>query len=263
MSERFTINNTAGSLGDWLSLTPILRAKPGSLVIAKNAPHTKIFAEVYKGIADVEFVDHDIANTPESNDDVCFSQRILNHYGITDRNAIPSIEVTQEEKDWAKEFLKDYPNPIAFNPTTASANLDKPYDDICNYRRLPIALVMSIIDTLNSKKYTILKFGTKNTQKNIYNNFEEFEGVVSIPDLSIRQLAACYHVIGRYIGTDTGDHHLMLAVGGECRLFIPPSTWHYNHHRILYFPYAWKDEPIREIYSVFNRPPIKIGELKQ
>lgn len=261
MSERFTVTNTAGSLGDWLSLTPLLRARPGSLVIVPDAPHTRVFADVYKGIADVEFVDHKIENTPETNEDVCFSQRILNHYEITDRNAIPSIEVTEEEKIWATDFLKEYKNPIAFNPTTASASLEKPFDDICNYRRLPLALVIDIITILKERDYTILKFGTKKTQTNIYNNYEDFDGVVSVPDLNLRQLAACYHVIGTYVGTDTGDHHLMLAVGGNCRVFVPPSAWHYNHKRILYFPDAWKDEPVREIYSLFDRPPVKLQPL--
>src|ERR1700722_439060 len=120
MADRFTIHNTAGSLGDWLSLTPILRAKASEnpLVIAKDAPHTRLFAAVYDGLAEVQFVTRDIPNTPESGDDVCFSQRILNHYGVTDRNAIPSIDVTAAEVEWARDLLKDYPNPIAFNPTT-------------------------------------------------------------------------------------------------------------------------------------------------
>ena len=264
MSKRFTVTNTAGSLGDWLSLTPLLRARPGALVIAKEAPHTRLFAEVYKGIAEVEFVTHDIPNTPETNEDVCFSQRILNYYGINDRNAIPSIDVTEEELTWAKEFLKEYKNPVAFNSTTASASLDKPADDICNYRRLPVNLSMEIINALKKAGKTVLTFGTKNIQKNIYNNYDDLYDSLTtpIPDLNIRQLAACYKVIGTYIGTDTGDHHLMLAVGGECRLFIPPSTWHYNHKKILYFPYAWKDEPIREIYSVFNRLPAKLKDVK-
>lgn len=267
MSDRFTITNVAGSLGDWLSLTPILRAKAkeNPLVIAPDAPHTRLFAAVYQGLAEVSFTTDPIPPTPEIAGDVCFSQRILNHYGVTDRNAIPSIDVTAAELEWARDFLKDYPNPVAFNPTTASARLDKPFDDMCNYRRLPLALVLGIISTLKAANHTILKFGTKTIQTNIYDNHEDFEGVVSLPDLTIRQLAACYKVIGTYIGTDSGDHHLCLAVGGECRLFIPPSAWHYDHRRILYLKTeeydAWKGEPVREIYSVFPRPPVKLKPI--
>lgn len=256
--ERFTVTNTAGSLGDWLSLTPLLRAKPGSLVIAKDSPHTREFAQVYQGIADVEFVEGDIANTPETNEEVCFSQRVLNHFQITDRNAIPSIIVTDEEKEWAKNFLKDYPeNLIAFNPTTASATYEQDESHICNYRRMPESLVLRIIDVIAaSKKHTLIKFGVKKTQSHIYNNFEDFNGVLSVPDLTIRQVAACYSQIKQYIGTDTGDHHLMLSVGGTCKTFVPPSDWHYDHNRILYLPYAWKGEQIREVYSVFHKNKI-------
>jgi hypothetical protein len=267
MSDRFIIHNTAGSLGDWLSLTPILRAKAAEspLVIAPDAPHTRLFAAVYDGLAEVQLINGPVEHVPEISSDVCFSQRILDHYGLSDRSAIPSINVTTEEVAWAREFLKDYPNPMAFNPTTASARLDKPFSDICNYRRLPIALVVSIIDALKTAGHTILKFGAKTIHTNIYNNHEDFEDVVSIPDLTIRQLAACYHVIGKYIGTDTGDHHLMLAVGGECRLFIPPSSWNYDHKRTLYLKSEtydpWKGEPVREIYSVYPRPPAKLKPI--
>lgn len=264
MSERFTITNTAGSLGDWLSLTPILRAKAAEnpLVIAPDAPHTRLFAAVYQGMAEVQFTTGPIPNTPESADDVCFSQRILNHYGVTDRNAIPSIDVTEDEVTWARDFLKDYKNPVAFNHTTAAARLDKPFDDICNYRRLPTKLGVDIIGALKNAGHTVLSFGTKTIQTNIYNNHDDFYDIMvtSLPDLSIRQLAACYKVIGKYVGTDSGDHHMMLAVGGECRLFIPPNAWHYQHNRILYFPYAWKDEPVREVYSVFPKEPVKLDK---
>lgn len=261
---RFTINNTAGSLGDWLSLTPILRAKAkeNPLVIALDSPHTRLFAAVYDGLAEVQFVKGPIEDTPQTAEAVCFSQRILNHYKAFDQSPIPSINVTDAEVEWARGFLKDYPNPYVFNPTTASARFDKPYTDICNYRRLPIALVVSIIDGLKKAKYTILKFGTKETQKGIYQNHEEFDDVVSLPDLTIRQLAACYKVIGKYVGTDTGDHHLMLAVGGECRLFVPPETAFYQYRSTLYLQHGeydpWKGGPVREIYSRFDRPPIKI-----
>jgi hypothetical protein len=265
MSDRFTITNTAGSLGDWLSLTPILRAKAAEnpLVIAPDAPHTRLFAAVYDGLAEVQFTKDPIPHTPEVTNDVPFSQRILDHYGLSDHSAIPSIDVKPEEVEWARDFLKDYPNPVVLNPTTASARLDKPFADICNYRRLPLALVINIIDHLKTTGHTILKFGTKTIQTNIYNNHEDFPDVVSLPDLSIRQLAACYHVIGNYIGSDSGDHHLCLAVGGECRLFVPPSSWHYDHARTLYIKTAtydpWKGEHVREIYSVYPRPPAKLN----
>lgn len=248
-----TVTNTAGSLGDWLSLTPLLAARPNSTVIAKDSPHTRRFARVYEGLANVEFTSDDIPPVLETDEDLCVSQRILNQYGVTEINAIPVVYLTEEEIEWARAFLAPYANPVAFNNTVAAARRDKPETDMCNYRRIPDELAHTIIKSLKDSGHTVIKFGTKTIQTNIYDNHDEFEGVVNLLDLNLRQLAACYHVIGRYVGSDSGDHHMMLAVGGRTELFIPPHAWFYNHRRHLYLDYAWKGEPVREVYHVFER----------
>lgn len=45
----------------------------------------------------------------------------------------------------------------------------------------------------------------------------------------------------RYIGCDTGDYHLMLAVGGKCIVLVPDDCddyqyrrWHYDSDRVVY-----------------------------
>ena len=45
-------------------------------------------------------------------------------------------------------------------------------------------------------------------------------------DLELEDLCALYKAVGIYFGTDTGDFHLMLAVGGSCTVICPkiPST---------------------------------------
>lgn len=248
-----TITNTAGSLGDWLSLTPLLIARPNSTVIAKESPHTRQFARLYEGLAEVKFTDENIPHTLETDEELCFSQRVLNYYKVDNVNAIPKIFLRDDEIEWARKFLEQYQNPVVLNNTVGGASSSKPDSDLSNYRRWPDVLTKDIIAALKLDNHTILRFGTKTIQSNIYSNYDEFENVINIPDLNLRQLAACYSVIGKYVGTDTGDHHLMLAVGGKTELFVAPSAWHYNHKRHLYFPYAWKDEPIREIYHVFER----------
>jgi len=247
------ITNTAGSLGDWLSLTPLLAAKPGLTVLAKDSPHTRRFAVLYEGLAKVEFTNQEIRDTPATEENLCFSKRILNYYGLSNVSAIPVVKLKQEEIEWAREFLSAYENPVVFNNTVAAARRDKPDTDICNYRRLPDKLSNKIVKALKFYGHTVLKFGTKTIQTNIYNNFDEIEGVEDILDLDLRSLAACYHVIGKYTGSDSGDHHLMLAVGGKCELWVPPSAWHYSHNRHLYLgDYAWAGQPIREVYHPFQ-----------
>lgn len=244
------IPNTAGSLGDWLSLTPLLRQLAHPTVLAKDSPHTRSFATLYEGIAEVEFTDGPVEDILEMGRGP-FSRRILNAYGLGG-NAIPSVIITPEEIAWAKDFLKDYPNPIVFNNTCGGAQSDKPLNDISNWRRMPHEVAFRVIKDLLTDKKTPIRFGTK-ASRAIYDNYDEFECVISIPDLPLRQVAACYAVIGEYWGTDTGDHHLMLATGGICHTFVPPTAWHYDHERHLYRGDSWGTEPVREIYYQFAK----------
>lgn len=249
-----TVHQTAGSLGDWLSLTPLLNAKKDCLVLAPDTPHTRKFAELYKGLAEVEFVNHAIPNTLETNEPLCFSQRILNVYGLRDVSPIPVIKILDEEKEWAKDFLKQYSNPTVFANSVGGADSSKPEHHVSNYRKLPDNVTNEIIAKLTEQGRTLIKFGTKKTQNNIYNNYETFPNVINIPDLTLREVAACYSVIDNYVGADTGDHHLMLAAGGVCTTLIPPDSWNYSHARHLYLDYAWKYEPmVRESYLIFKK----------
>ena len=235
------ITNCAGSLGDCLSLTPLFKKERGVVTMLRNPVTENILSRVYDGIADVEFVDTPVAPCPETNDNVCFSQRVLNHFGIQDVSAIPLINVTSEEAEWAKEFLKDYTSPVAFNRTVG-----KPSDHpLAKYRQIPKDVAETALRKLVSYGHTPLHFG-------LSANYEPIENCVPILDLPIRQFCACYRVIQQYVGADTGDYHLMLAVGGRCYVFVPPSVWHYNHERTLYFDYAWKNEPNRVEYYQFN-----------
>lgn len=246
-----TVTNTAGSLGDWLSLTPLLNARPNSTVIAPDSPHTRQFARLYEGLANVEFTDQPVPPTLETDDPVCMSQRILNRYGVTDVPAIPIVKLRPDEIEWARTLLAPYSNPVAFNNTTAAARADKPLDDLCNYRRLPDALTASLVGQL-ARDHTIIHFGCKASMQNIYaGNWDEIAGVVSIPDLNLRQLAACYHVIGRYVGAATGDLHLALSVDAFVDAFVPPSVWHYRHDLHHYKPENFGTDTVKIVYHTY------------
>lgn len=57
-----------------------------------------------------------------------------------------------------------------------------------------------------------------------------------LDDLPLRTVAACYYWIGRYVGVDTGNYHLMLAVNGQCDVWVPPkgNTIGYSHEALHY-----------------------------
>ena len=245
-----TFTNTAGSLGDWLSLTPLLRAFPGSTVVAKDAPHTRAFATLYEGLATVEFTTDEIAPTSEAGEGP-FARRILNGYGVSGP-AIPSIEIRADEIEWAKSFLSQYESPVAFTNTCGGADPTKPDNDVSNWRKMPVAVAQWVIKDIKSKGQTPLRFGASTYQGRPVVR-DTLDGVIDIPDLTLRQVAACYAVMGEGYLTDTGDKHLMLAVGGIVHCFVPPSMPHYDHGRHLYMGDCWGNQPVRVRYYGFNK----------
>jgi len=81
---------------------------------------------------------------------------------------------------------------------------------------------------------SFLNFGlSKNHVKHNFANLT-VPGIHTFFDLPIREQAAIYHVVGRYIGPDTGDYHMMLSVGGKCDVLVPTSSPGYSYQ---YFHY--------------------------
>jgi hypothetical protein len=95
------------------------------------------------------------------------------------------------------------------------------------------------------KRYTVLHFG-------LSNRMTSFDNVIEIKDLEITKLAACYSIIGKYFGIDTGDYWLTIATGGEAEVICPDSTPFYNHEEWHLKPEMWWTEPIRIRYTDFN-----------
>lgn len=231
-------------------------------MLAPDSPHTREFATLYQGLAEVTFLPAghpDLHPTPETDEPTCFSLRIMRALGLTG-SPIPYVEVTDRERAEALDFLfgvvKHHPaSLVAIAPSPGGARADLPDSHIANYRRWPDDLRNRLIDDLLSRGYQPVRFGTKERQKHIYANHAEWPGVLSIPDLNVRQLAACMAVIGRYVGTDSADHHLALAVGAESEMHVPESRWFYDHSRHHYGPDAWAlaGEAPREVVNVYPR----------
>jgi hypothetical protein len=143
--------------------------------------------------------------------------------------------------DWAKKFIKNIKNPIAF---VADNNGNHNKEDFAARYRIPNKeYLQNLIDSY-SREYTIIQFG-------IENKITHFNNVLVIENLTIRQLAACYAVIGRYFGIDTGDYHLMLSVGGFAEVHCPASSMIYPHEIWHYKEKLWKNENCRVKYITF------------
>ena len=238
-----------GNLGDMLWLTPLARHVPDLTVqLRKGDKRALAVSPIFDGLCNVEFVDNP-QDPNKSKLDVHTTQKILYAYGLLDRNAIPAIKLKEEEITWAKERLKDYPNPIAIINNNSGTN------DITNYRAKyvcpPHQYIQEIADFYKANGRTVLQFGPS---ADYYDRdpFVPIYGAVEIRGLTVRQLAACYHVIGEMISGDTGDYHLMLAVGGKCITLVPHENFQLGYiYSDLLYGYAaddWKGEPVRVMY---------------
>tara|TARA_R110000822_G_scaffold41701_1_gene113452 strand:- start:406 stop:1116 length:711 start_codon:yes stop_codon:yes gene_type:complete len=216
-----TSPNSSG-LGDVLLLTPLCREFPDSTVELTPEAAGR-FGSLFNGIANVR-----VTETPTITKDVGgghFANRKLRGHGRGDVNYLPEIKLIDEEIEWANKVISKYDNPIIFAPNTALRNK--------NQREFDPMKWQVVIDHLSQTK-TVLQFGMSS-------NFTPFNNTIMCKDNDVRQTAALYSSVGHYMGVDTGDMHLMLAVSGNVTVLVPNSKpdyqhdqWHYKHPSAKY-----------------------------
>jgi hypothetical protein len=241
-----TIGNRGnGSIGDCLWLTPIFKKFQGTVQLHNDSQCKKV-SVIYNNICNVEFTDlpsERIDNLIAG--DYPLAQKVLDFFGVTDVNCIPLIKIDEQEIKWAEEKLKQYKNPIAILAENAGTGRNDNPGAL--YRDIPKEYLDYIAKELRNKDYTPIQFGLSSSNKNI-------ENTEQILDLSLRQMAACYKVIGKHIGGDTGGGcHLALSVGAKAYVLIPEhDSFVYNYNKLHFHDYLWKNEPIRINYINFK-----------
>ena len=216
---------SSSGMGDVLLLTSICKHIPNLTVeLFPKAEKFKLFFDNIcnnVNITENAFITTDI---PPGH----FSQQKQRYFGLEDVCYLPFIFPKEEYKIKGYELISKYINPIVFVGNCAKNSI---------YREPPKNYFQPILDKL-SESYTILQFG-------LSDNFTEYKKTQPIVDCSIYDLICYYSVIQKFIGVDTGDSHLMLAVGGSCNLMIPinpnirnPEWWNYkdyNHINYIYY----------------------------
>jgi hypothetical protein len=219
-------------LGDLLLLTPICTEFPGTVV--QLPPRAERFAPLFHYLARVELT-HNPVCTPNVGDGH-FAMRKLRAVGRGGASCIPRMAFAQEEIDKARNFLARFENPVA-----VVVNCAPTWKHV---REMDFARWQEIIDRLGDR-HTLLQFG-------LSNNIHHLRGVRPLLDLPVRDLACCFFVIGKYLGVDTGDMHLMLAAGGRVVALVPPSSPLYEHDQWHYRPEYWGGQPPRIKYVLFD-----------
>lgn len=235
--------SSSSNLGDNLGLTPLCAATPCRVHMYDDAGCREV-APIFNGLAEVVFDNGSPEKgPPKSNDPMEInapnSLRHLLRFGQSGKNAIPVMKLTEKEIAWT--HILDH---LLSNPCILKASPGKHSE-----RTPPMEVIQKIVD--ENPDVTFLTFGlSKNHPKyNFVDAVPKGDNVKAFYDLSIRQLAAIYHVVGRYIGADTGDYHLMLAVGGKCEVLVPRESPTYPYSYFHYNDVCWRGEIPRARYA--------------
>jgi hypothetical protein len=210
-------------MGDILLLTSIAKHFPESCEVHLQ-PQAARFSRFFRNICSKIVITNDIKATPDIGPGH-YALKKLRGLGYETLCYMPYVHYSKEELDEGLEWIKPYKNPIVF-----VANVSAQWK---HEREPEEPYFQNIVDELNKSGHTVLQFG-------ISNNFTLLKNTIPMIDLDIDTLIKYYAAINRFVGVDTGDTHLMLAVGGSCDIFIPlnssrlPELWNYDSHRAVY-----------------------------
>lgn len=217
----------AGGLGDTLTITPLVTRLKNSVLCLP--PSMANLAPLFTNLCPVAFTD----NYPvfKHVGGVHMAKSKLQLFGLDTSEFLPVVRITDSEHQWALNELAAIKNPVAFVPSCSAT-----WQHI---RSRPPEFFEPFVAEL-SKRFTVLQFGRLETPL--------IKGCERAKFYSVRQLASIYSVIGSYFGVDTGDYHLMLAVGGKCMVAVPESVEGYC-------PVEWSYPNCqRAKYVSFNNP---------
>lgn len=216
------LSSVSTGMGDILTLTAI--AKHFGDCEVQLQPKIAKFARFFRDISSKITITDNIQPMQEIGDDH-YTLRKLRALGYAHKCYLPYVHLNAREKEEASILVKSFSNPIVFVANSAPQ---------WKFNREPHNnFFQPIIDQL-AENHTVLQFG-------LSDNFTEYRNTIPMLDMSIDNLIKYYYGVGKYIGIDTGDTHLMLATGGSCDVFIPqpgprqPQAWNYDHPRIRYF----------------------------
>lgn len=217
------ISSKMCGMGDILLLTACAKHVPDCEI--QIPPQASKFARFFRDISKNVVITENITPTPDIGPGH-YAIKKLRALGLENKCYLPYVHLTTDEKTEALNLVKTYKNPIVF-----VGNVAKHWKQEREPRNKKY--FQSIINYL-SETHTVLQFG-------ISSNFTEYANTIKMIDIPINDLIKYYYGIGKFVGVDTGDTHLMLAVGGYCEAHIPrygprsPEEWNYNTSRIKYY----------------------------
>lgn len=214
---------SAYGLGDTLTVTPLANAL-GPKAVMIMPPSMKHLAFAFRDLCPIRMDENHPVFSWLGRVAHSATQKLM-LFGISNVSPLPVVKPSPAILREARPILAGIQNPVALCPTCAKH---------WSYIRLkPPSYWQPIVDELN-KRYTVCQFG--------FNDYPLLKGARRMQHVSLELTAALYHLISIYVGVDTGDNHLMLAVGGRCVTACPDpqptpinaQLWNYDSPRVRY-----------------------------
>lgn len=218
----------AFALGDTLSITPVAAAlgKRAIMLMPKAMAHLRF---LFRELCPVGFTEnYPLFRWTFEQNAVAQKLRI---FGLASSSPLPIVHPDPVKLKKVKPMLSGMPCPIAFSPTCS-----KHWSHI---RQRPSKFWEPIVLKL-AQRFTVCQFG--------FSDYPTVSGAKRMPFVDLEELACLYHLIGNYVGTDTGDYHLMLAVGGRCIVAEPDPIPPMQERLWVY------DAPTRLQYGKLSSP---------
>ena len=215
-------------MGDLLLLTSICKYFPNKLTI-QLPPNKQKYSILFDGLANIEITEN-IYELPSLGSGHYSTKKLRNFFfnnaELLDNRPIVLYSDIESEK-WSFEFLENKPNPVILVP-----NCSKEWASV---RNMPKDIVEKNISNLKLNGFTpILMINKENKYETNYEH--------QLEDLELKKYICLLRRVGFYIGCNTGDEHLAIAVGCSTNVFQPKDgngfysiEWNYNHINNTYF----------------------------
>lgn len=244
-----TLTSDSANLGDNLMLTPLLNATPCRLRLY-DEEWMRFTAPIFNDLCEIEwFTDRtQILLAPAAAIPRPWSKRWLVAHGFHDTPAIPSIKLTYAELEDGRKVADHISRSFGGRPLCVI----KAHPGRTTDRIVPAALIERIVAANPETQFVMCNLGDNHPKKELRS--PPIKGVFELTNLPVRAQASVYAAIGRYVGADTGDYHLMLAVGGKADVICPAHSLTYDWWLTHYGVDCWMDQPRRVEYHMFDSP---------
>lgn len=237
----------SANLGDNLALTPLLNATPCRLRLL-DEEWMRYTAEIFNDLCEIEWVkDKAALGSPKYADlPRPWSKRALVVHGFNDVPAIPKIKLSAAEIEdgqrWADYTSRSFGGkPLCIIKAVPGRSTE---------RSVPHAVIDRIVEGNPETKFVTFNLGGNHPKAEMAS--PPIKGVFEMLNMPVRAQASCYAAVGRYVGVDTGDYHLMLAAGGKADVLCPSHRPTYNWWLTHYGEDCWLDETVRVSYQDFD-----------